>query len=95
LSSFVRQLNCYGFHKVKSDPLRIKEAEGSEESKYLRFHHEKFRRGRPDLLSKIRKPNHTEAVEKQEVDELKHEVSMLRKQVSAMSCELEGVKVLL
>lgn len=93
-SSFVRQLNFYGFHKIRSDPIRLKDAENCEESKYWRFHHDNFRRGRPDLLSEIRKSNHTEAADKQEVEQLRHEVCMLRDQLGSTSLELEGLKAL-
>ena len=57
-SSFVRQLNFYGFRKIKSDPLRIHDAANDEESKYWKFKHPKFQRGRPDLLAEIKKSNH-------------------------------------
>lgn len=43
MSSFVRQLNMYGFHKMRGD-------KGSYE-----FYHEKFQRGRKDLLGEIRR----------------------------------------
>lgn len=77
-SSFVRQLNFYGFRKIKSDPLRIKEAEIAEESKYWRFRHEKFQRDRPDLLEEIRKSSHSETADKQELELLRQEVKDLR-----------------
>ncbi|GAX14386.1 heat shock transcription factor, other eukaryote [Fistulifera solaris] len=93
-SSFVRQLNFYGFHKIRSDPIRLKDAENCEESKYWRFHHDNFRRGRPDLLSEIRKSNHTEAADKQEVEQLRNEVCILRDQLGHTSLELEGLKAL-
>jgi HSF-type DNA-binding len=73
----VRQLNFYGFRKIKSGSLRIAEAATSEESKYWKFRHEKFQRGRPDLLTQIRK-NTTETADKQEVDQLRGEVRDLR-----------------
>ena len=93
-SSFVRQLNFYGFHKIRSDPIRLKDAENCEESKYWRFHHDNFRRGRPDLLSEIRKSNHTEAADKQEVEQLRNEIGILRDQLGNTSLELEGLKAL-
>jgi hypothetical protein len=88
-SSFVRQLNFYGFRKIKSDPLRIKDAEANEESRYWKFHHEKFQRGRPDLLAEIRKSNHNESADKQEVEHLKNEVSHLKDRLCNMSRDME------
>lgn len=88
-SSFVRQLNFYGFRKIKSDPIRIRDAVLDVESKYWKFRHEKFRRNRPDLLSEIRKSNHTEAADKQDVDSLKAEVFDLRAQLAYMRAEMD------
>merc|ERR1719424_356176 len=59
-SSFVRQLNFYGFRKIKTDPIRIRDQESGAEAKYWRFRHEKFLRGRPDMLSEIKKSNQIE-----------------------------------
>lgn len=85
----MRQLNFYGFRKIKSDPLRIRDAVEDEESKFWKFRHEKFQRGRPDLLSEIRKSNHNEAAEKQEVDALKCEVHELKTKLSNVSTDME------
>ena len=55
-SSFVRQLNFYGFRKVKfSNSLRIDRALEAETSKFWRFRHDSFRRGREDLLTEIKR----------------------------------------
>ncbi len=83
-SSFVRQLNFYGFRKIKSGSLRIADAATSEESKYWKFRHEKFQRGRPDLLTQIRK-NTSETADKQEVDQLRGEVKDLRNALMKVS----------
>jgi hypothetical protein len=93
-SSFVRQLNFYGFRKIKSDPLRIRDAVADVESRYWKFRHEKFRRGRPDLLSEIRKSNHTEAADKQEVDTLKAQVKELKFKLTNMSNDMEKLAAL-
>lgn len=93
-SSFVRQLNFYGFRKIRSDPLLIKDADNSEESKYWRFHHEKFQRGHPEWLTEIRKSNHTETADKQEVETLRAEVTSLKRKVANMSRDMEGLKAL-
>jgi len=67
LSSFVRQLHFYGFHKVKTEPLNILDADMNETSKYWVFSHDKFRRDRPDLMKQIRKSTKVESADKQEV----------------------------
>lgn len=87
-SSFVRQLNFYGFRKIKSDVLRINPAAIEDESKYWRFKHENFIRGRPDLLGEIRKANQINPANQHEVDQLKIEVCHLRQQMSSMSSEM-------
>ena len=93
-SSFVRQLNFYGFRKIKSDPLRIKDADADVESKYWKFRHEKFQQGRPDLLSEIRKSNHVEPADKQEVDALKIEIKELKMKLASMSSDMEKLAAL-
>mmetsp|Transcript_10717 Transcript_10717/g.30624 ORF Transcript_10717/g.30624 Transcript_10717/m.30624 type:complete len:552 (-) Transcript_10717:253-1908(-) len=87
-SSFVRQLNFYGFRKIKSDPLRIRDAINDVESKYWKFRHEKFIQGRPDLLTEIKKSNHNDSADKQEVEALKAEVKQLKEQMSAMTSHM-------
>ena len=86
-SSFVRQLNFYGFRKIKNDSIRITDVDG-DCSKCWRFKHENFIRGRPDLLIEIRKSNQTNAADQQEVDKLKDEVAYLRGQLDRMSSEM-------
>mmetsp|Transcript_761 Transcript_761/g.1552 ORF Transcript_761/g.1552 Transcript_761/m.1552 type:complete len:447 (-) Transcript_761:511-1851(-) len=93
-SSFVRQLNFYGFRKIKTDPIRIRDQESGAEAKYWRFRHEKFLRGRPDMLSEIKKSNQIEPAEKQEVDALKNEVKDLKSQLSTMSKNMEQLAAL-
>ena len=87
LSSFVRQLNFYGFRKVKSEPIKIS-SPFSEDSKYLRFRHEKFLRGRPDLLGEIKKANTHDSADKVEVDALKNEVYILQSRLATIEDEM-------
>jgi len=55
-SSFVRQLNFYGFRKVKfSNSLKIDHKLEAQTAKFWRFRHDKFRRGRKDLLTEIKR----------------------------------------
>lgn len=93
-SSFVRQLNFYGFKKIKNSETILIKDEESEESRFWRFRRDKFQRGRPDLLVHIRKTNHEQTAEKQEVDSLKYEVAQLKNALAAMRGELQSMKSL-
>ena len=93
-SSFVRQLNFYGFRKIKSDPIKLNSPLNDLESKYWRFRHEKFLRGRPDLLGDIRKANATESPDKQEVDALKYEVKILKSRMADMAGDIDRLATL-
>lgn len=90
-SSFVRQLNFYGFRKIKLDPIKINTATVERESKYWRFRHDKFRRGRPDLLIEIRKANQAPSPDQQDVEVLKKDVKTLTSQVSTLTEELKDL----
>lgn len=57
-TSFVRQLNFYAFRKIKyADSIRIDPKLEAETANYWRFRHEKFLRGKPELLSEIKRMN--------------------------------------
>ncbi|KAJ1431430.1 HSF-type DNA-binding-domain-containing protein, partial [Ochromonadaceae sp. CCMP2298] len=49
-SSFVRQLNFYGFRKIKSESM--------EHSEWWEFRHPQFLRDAPQLLSEIKRSVH-------------------------------------
>ncbi|KAH8810571.1 HSF-type DNA-binding-domain-containing protein [Flagelloscypha sp. PMI_526] len=51
-SSFVRQLNMYGFHKINRTP---RAQRTTSDSQTWEFSHHKFLRGRPDLLDEIKR----------------------------------------
>jgi len=87
-SSFVRQLNFYGFRKIKSDSIRINDDE-DESSKWWRFKHESFIRGRVDLLKEIRKANQVNAADQEEVDKLKEDVYYLKAEVGRLTDMVE------
>lgn len=93
-SSFVRQLNFYGFRKIKTDPIRIRDPKAITESKYWRFRHENFMRGRPDLLHDIKKASQIEPAEKREVEALKNEIKDLKSQMSTMNKHMEQMAAL-
>jgi hypothetical protein len=88
-SSFVRQLNFYGFRKIKNDGIRLADVDDETASKYWRFKHDKFHRGRPDLLIEIRKANQTNAADQEEVDDLKQEVAQLKSQLVQLAAFVE------
>eukprot|EP00752_Nemacystus_decipiens_P016202 g14489.t1 len=86
-SSFVRQLNFYGFRKVKSNIT----VEGHD-NKWWEFKHDLFLRDKPNLLSEIRRATHYGvAPEKQEVDDLRSEVGSLRLQVTDMDGRIDAL----
>lgn len=57
-TSFVRQLNFYGFRKIKySDSIRINTVLEEKTANFWRFRHDNFRKGREDLLVEIKRSN--------------------------------------
>jgi hypothetical protein len=57
-SSFVRQLNFYSFRKIKyADTIRIDPKLEAETANYWRFRHENFQKGKPELLTEIKRMN--------------------------------------
>jgi hypothetical protein len=92
-SSFVRQLNFYGFRKIKLEPIKINTDQAEEESKYWRFKHDKFVRGRPELLKEIRKANqHGSGTESVDVDNLKDEIEDLKSLLGSLRTEMTNVQ---
>lgn len=81
-SSFVRQLNFYGFKKQKADA-------ANDANGWSTFRHDDFLMGREDLLGTIRKANQIDAVDREEVEKLRDEVGYLRKEMGRMAAVLE------
>jgi hypothetical protein len=94
-SSFVRQLNLYGFRKIKDNNLRLSDDHSQSQAKWWRFKHEHFLRGRPDLLKQLKKTNHQIAADQQEVDDLKQEVSSLRVEMGKLSAVVQHMSSML
>ena len=84
-ASFVRQLNFYGFKKIKNDSIHLV----NEHPDWWKFKHENFLRGRPDLLPLIKKAHQINAVKKEEVDKLREEVGQLKDMVHMMAAQLQ------
>lgn len=92
-SSFSRQLNFYGFKKVPQKPVRIDQSKSS--AAYVRFHNEKFKRGRIGLLHSIQRSTKTGVNitnQVQEVKALTSRVASLETQLSNMKYDFESLK---
>jgi len=90
-SSFVRQLNFYGFRKLKEENINLLDLELLEkELKFWRFKHDKFRRGRSDLLCDVRNQK-SEGLDQEEFKSLKETVHTLKREVSSLSQELHAL----
>jgi hypothetical protein len=87
-SSFARQLNFYGFRKLRSDPILTNDVD-PQTAAYVRFYHEKFQKDRPELLHSIKRATKSDQQSKDDVDDLKSEVFKLKKCVLDMSAQME------
>lgn len=89
-SSFVRQLNFYGFRKLKEEnnQIYLQDIDQTRQN-WAPFFHPKFQRGHPDWLKHIRKANHVEAADKEEVGVLRSEVKSLQSQVKNLTDNVE------
>ncbi|KAG7374844.1 HSF-type DNA-binding protein [Nitzschia inconspicua] len=87
-SSFARQLNFYGFRKLRSDPILTNDVD-PQTANYVRFYHEHFQKDRPDLLHQIKRATKSEQHAKDDVDSLKSEVYRLKECVQSMSSKME------
>ncbi|KAE9030819.1 hypothetical protein PR003_g10031 [Phytophthora rubi] len=105
-SSFVRQLNLYGFRKVRASSAAEEAAEtttaaaaeaveDASSKDWWEFRHERFVRGRRDLLCEIRRRSPSDArastplgactpIERVEFEELRAEVGGLREEMHKM-----------
>lgn len=87
-SSFARQLNFYGFRKLRTDPILTSDVD-PDTACYVRFYHEKFQKDRPELLHQIKRATKSDLQSKDDVDSLKHEVCRLKDCIGRMSSEMD------
>jgi len=87
-SSFARQLNFYGFRKLRSDPILTNDVD-PQTACYVRFYHEKFQKNKPELLHSIKRATKSDQQSKDDVDDLKSQVVKLKKCVVDMSTQME------
>jgi len=98
-SSFVRQLNFYSFRKIKYvDTIRIDPKLEAETANYWRFRHEHFRRGRPDLLTEIKRMNGQKKEDKKDDKKVttqsgpvNAEVAALKKRIDDMTKNIDAL----
>jgi len=97
-SSFDRQLNFYGFRKSFPDVLRQTSISdlNRENAKHVRFYHEYFKRGRPDLFHLIKRASTKKRSGKKsdndkQLKRKKSEVEDLREEVTSLECLLTSV----
>ena len=87
-SSFARQLNFYGFRKLKAEPILTADYDARTAS-YVRFYHEHFQRGKPELLVHIKRATKSDVQSKDDVDQLRLELHHAMDKMSNMSLEFD------
>ena len=87
-SSFARQLNFYGFRKVKAEPILTADFD-ARTACYVRFYHEKFRKNRPDLLAQIKRATKSDQQSKDDVESLKGDITKLQMEMNDLNQECD------
>jgi len=87
-SSFARQLNFYGFRKLKAEPILTADFD-ARTACYVRFYHEKFQRNRPELLAHIKRATKSDQQSKDDVESLKAEINKLKECMTAMGSDYD------
>lgn len=82
--SFVRQLNFYSFRKLRPSP----DARLSE-TKSVKFAHECFRRGQPELLHRIQRITKSQDVCSSEVKLLREDIADVSEKISSFSARMD------
>ncbi|RHY29096.1 hypothetical protein DYB32_005423 [Aphanomyces invadans] len=95
-SSFVRQLNFYGFRKTKKEVLLVA-LETDDLKNSWEFHHELFHQHKPHLMAKIkRKTNYSEQFSDSnsngdDIDELRNEVGDIKAHLTNLSDQIASL----
>ncbi|KAL7335312.1 hypothetical protein PS15p_200804 [Mucor circinelloides] len=87
-SSFVRQLNMYGFHKVNKSPRGHRTL---AENQIWEFSHPKFLRNRPDLLDEIKRKSMETDNARRDNGDLQGHVAMLQASQSEMIQQIQNL----
>jgi len=94
LQSFIRQLNFYGFRKVRTDSDKTKSLLIKNYT-ILCYHHKMFVRGHPELLCKVRRSREKITNSAQEVISIRQDVNIIKENISTLTKEMGGLKDLL
>lgn len=87
-SSFARQLNFYGFRKLKAEPILTADYDARTAS-YVRFYHEKFQKDKPELLVHIKRATKSDVQNKDDVESLRAEIQHLNDLISNMTNDFD------
>jgi hypothetical protein len=87
-SSFARQLNFYGFRKLKAEPILTADYDARTAS-YVRFYHEYFQSGKPELLVNIKRATKGDVQSKDEVDQLRNELHTSIENTNQFTMDIE------
>ncbi|RHY09549.1 hypothetical protein DYB25_003716 [Aphanomyces astaci] len=95
-SSFVRQLNFYGFRKTKKEVLLVA-LETDDLKNSWEFHHELFHQHKPHLMAKIkRKTNYTEQFSDatstgDDIDDLRNDVTEIKTHLTNLTDQIASL----
>jgi len=91
--SFTRQLNFYGFNKVESKVMRIKDID-QRTVNHVTFYNEYFKRNRKDLLGAIQRSTNRGKSQLNHIETLEAKVDRLSKVIECVQLKLLDIKVL-
>ncbi|KAH9980806.1 hypothetical protein BGW80DRAFT_1198910, partial [Lactifluus volemus] len=98
-SSFVRQLNMYGFHKIPH--LQQGVLKSDTDTEFWNFEHPNFHRGQPDLLCLVTRKNSKGGSQQNpdladgdllDVNSIVNGITAIKRHQQAISAELNGLK---
>jgi hypothetical protein len=89
-SSFVRQLNMYGFHKMMSKSV-CKDDIDAGTANYVTYFHQYFQRGQPNLLDKIIRSTNKGLSGTHNQDQ-QQEIAKLKRKVNQYECTISTIQ---